>query len=57
MAGPLEALGLAAEHRVDILVSDMVVRDLGPRAGASAGESAPGVRTLFVSNSLSWLCW
>ena len=49
-AGPLESLELAAEHRVDVLVSDVVMPDLsGPEVARRLESLRPGSRTLFVS--------
>jgi two-component system, cell cycle sensor histidine kinase and response regulator CckA len=48
--GPLEAVELAAEHPVDVLVSDVIMPDLsGPELARRLESLRPGVRTLFVS--------
>jgi PAS domain S-box-containing protein len=48
--GPLEAIELAAEHDVDVLVSDVIMPDLsGPELARRLESVRPGVRTLFVS--------
>jgi two-component system cell cycle sensor histidine kinase/response regulator CckA len=49
-AGPLQALELAAESHVDVLVSDVIMPDLsGPELARRLDSVRPGVRTLFVS--------
>jgi two-component system, cell cycle sensor histidine kinase and response regulator CckA len=48
--GPLEAVELAAEHDVDLLVSDVIMPDLsGPELARRLQSVRPGIRTLFVS--------
>jgi two-component system, cell cycle sensor histidine kinase and response regulator CckA len=48
--GPLQALELAAEHPVDLLVSDVIMPDLsGPELARRLESLRPGVRTLFMS--------
>jgi two-component system cell cycle sensor histidine kinase/response regulator CckA len=49
-AGPMQALELAAEQRIDVLVSDVIMPDLsGPELARRLESLQPGVRTLFVS--------
>ena len=48
--GPLQALELAAEQPVDLLVSDVIMPDLsGPELARRLESLRPGVGTLFVS--------
>jgi two-component system, cell cycle sensor histidine kinase and response regulator CckA len=49
-AGPLQALEIAAERAIDVLVSDVIMPDLsGPELASRLESLQPGVRTLFVS--------
>jgi DNA-binding response OmpR family regulator len=49
-AGPLQALELAAEGPIDVLVSDVIMPDIsGPELASRLESLRPGVRTLFVS--------
>jgi CheY-like chemotaxis protein len=49
-AGPLQALEIATEHEIHVLVSDVIMPDLTGSELAHRLESIrPGVRTLFVS--------
>ena len=49
-AGPLQALEIAAERDIDVLVSDVIMPDLsGPELARRMESLRPGVRTLFVS--------
>jgi CheY-like chemotaxis protein len=49
-AGPLQALEIAAEREIDVLVSDVIMPDLsGPELARRLESLRPGVRTLFVS--------
>src|SRR4051794_16133862 len=49
-AGPLQALEIAAEREIDVLVSDVIMPDLsGPELARRLESVRPGVRTLFVS--------
>jgi two-component system, cell cycle sensor histidine kinase and response regulator CckA len=49
-AGPLQALEIAAEREIDVLVSDVIMPDLsGPELASRMESLRPGVRTLFVS--------
>jgi CheY-like chemotaxis protein len=49
-AGPLQALEIAAEQEIDVLVSDVIMPDLsGPELASRMESLRPGVRTLFVS--------
>jgi len=49
-SGPLQALEIAAERSIDVLVSDVIMPDLsGPELARRMESLRPGVRTLFVS--------
>ena len=49
-SGPLQALEIAAERPIDVLVSDVIMPDLsGPELARRMESLRPGVRTLFVS--------
>jgi two-component system, cell cycle sensor histidine kinase and response regulator CckA len=49
-AGPLQALEIAAEREIDVLISDVIMPDLsGPELARRMESLRPGVRTLFVS--------
>jgi two-component system cell cycle sensor histidine kinase/response regulator CckA len=49
-AGPLQALEIAAEREIDLLVTDVIMPDLsGPELARRMESLRPGVRTLFVS--------
>jgi two-component system cell cycle sensor histidine kinase/response regulator CckA len=49
-AGPLQALEIATEREIDVLVSDVIMPDLsGPELARRMESVRPGVRTLFVS--------
>jgi two-component system, cell cycle sensor histidine kinase and response regulator CckA len=49
-SGPLQALEIAAERPVEVLVTDVIMPDLsGPELARRMESLRPGVRTLFVS--------